>query len=122
MLCQYLFDILRTEPETAEETVRAAVLRITLFRQGGENHEPDKEPGDAFVGHLAHRDGLIASGYPSNSSHRYDTRSACYRCRCFDPNGSVRCSVRVEGQQIGCIVSDIMTGTYYRQQHARHAR
>ena len=52
-------------------------------------HESDKKPGNALAGYMAHRDGPTASGQHPNSSHRYYIGSACYRCRCFDPGGSV---------------------------------
>ena len=61
-----------------------------------------KKPRDALIGHLAHHDGLIASGCHSNSGHRHYTGSARYRCRCFDPGRSVSCAVSL----IALLMSD----------------
>ena len=71
----------------------SAVLRIALLTQRGEQHEADKEPGNALAGHLAHRDRHTASGQHSNSSHRDYSCGARYRSWCFDPAWSVDCSV-----------------------------
>lgn len=81
---------------------RLGTSPIALSDKGGEQYEPDKEPGDALVGHLAHRDGLIASGYHSNSSHRYYTGSACDRCWRFDSGRSVSYSISL----IASLMSD----------------
>ena len=88
----------------------AAVLEIALLTEGGKQHEPDKEPGDALAGNLADRDRPVASGQHSRSSHWSYTGSACYRCRRFDPGGSVSCLVLGKARKLRTLLETIPLG------------
>ena len=70
----------------------SAVLRIAICTQGGEQHETDKEPGNAFIGYLAHRLGLDRIN-PGSQWPEPDLGDTRHCSRCFDPAGSVGCSV-----------------------------
>jgi hypothetical protein len=65
------------------------VLRITLLTQGGEQHETDKEPGNALAEQLAHPDWANHIAQLQLYEPTLDHGDPRHCCWCFNPARSV---------------------------------